>query len=235
MKAKAKPLLVILSGAGISAESGLKTFRASDGLWENHKIEEVATPEGFKKNPNLVLEFYNQRRKAVIEAKPNLGHIYCKRLESIFRVVVITQNIDNLHEKAGSTEIIHLHGEILKAQSTGPYAQVIDWPNKELNVGDCDANGYQYRPQVVWFGEAVPKMEEAMALTQVADAMIIVGTSLNVYPAAGLWSSLKKEAPLLLVDPELPKAINRPYHHIKEQASVGMPASYAFLKSEFGI
>ncbi len=228
-----KPKLVIFSGAGISAESGLETFRASNGLWAGHKVEEVATPEGFRNNPELVLNFYNMRRRAVLSAHPNQGHFSCKEAESYFEVNVITQNIDDLHERAGSTRVLHLHGEILKALSTSPKRQIIEWKKPELNLGDCDEAGYQFRPQVVWFGEAVPLMGQASELTSEADAMIIVGTSLQVYPAASLWSELKYKAPLVLVDPGAPQTIRRPHYHIQEQASVGMPAALNYLKKHF--
>ena len=215
--------LIILTGAGISAESGLKTFRDSDGLWEGHDIQEVATPEGFRNNPELVLEFYNQRRRQLHEVKPNAGHLMLAELEKDFDVHIVTQNVDNLHERAGSSKVLHLHGELLKVRSTKNYNHVLDW-EKDLLLGDLDENGNQLRPHIVWFGEAVPALEEAVYLTEQADFFAVVGTSLQVYPAAGLLSYAMPHVPVFYVDPK-PAAIYslpNPVEIIAENASTGV-------------
>jgi NAD-dependent deacetylase len=196
-----KKKLVVLSGAGISAESGVKTFRDSDGLWEGHNVLEVATPEGFRKNPKLVLDFYNERRRQLSKVNPNAGHLILAALETHFDVEIITQNVDNLHEKAGSTKILHLHGELLKARSTGNENHILDWET-DLNLGDLDDKGYQLRPHIVWFGEDVPALEEAVSIVQNAAFLIIIGTSLQVYPAAGLMNFAPKNTPVFYIDPK---------------------------------
>jgi NAD-dependent deacetylase len=196
-----KKKLVVLSGAGISAESGVKTFRDSDGLWEGHNVLEVATPEGFRKNPKLVLDFYNERRRQLSKVNPNAGHLILAALETHFDVEIITQNVDNLHEKAGSTKILHLHGELLKARSTGNENHILDWET-DLNLGDLDDKGYQLRPHIVWFGEDVPTLEEAVSIVQNAAVLIIIGTSLQVYPAAGLMNFAPKNTPVFYIDPK---------------------------------
>ena len=178
--------LVVFSGAGISAESGLKTFRDSDGLWEEYDVMDVATPEAWQRDSDLVLEFYNKRRKQVLETQPNAGHSALVTLENHFNVQIITQNIDNLHERAGSKKVLHLHGEVTKARSTVNDNLLYDINGSELKKGEVCEQGFQLRPHVVWFGEAVPNMEIAYEITRKADIMLIVGTSLNVYPAAGL-------------------------------------------------
>lgn len=198
----AKKKVVILTGAGVSAESGLATFRGSDGLWEGHKVEDVATPQGFRKNPALVLEFYNQRRRQAKAAQPNTAHLAIKDLENDFDVVVITQNVDNLHEKAGSSHIIHLHGELFKSRSSVFIDEVFDIEGTELVLGDKAPDGSQLRPHIVWFGEAVPMMEMAIAEVSNADALVVVGTSLQVYPAASLVDYAPPQCPLFVVDPE---------------------------------
>jgi NAD-dependent deacetylase len=196
-----KEKIVILTGAGISAESGLKTFRASDGLWENHNVEDVATPEGWERNPRLVLDFYNQRRRDVLAAQPNAAHRACAKLQEKFDVVVVTQNIDDLHERAGSRHVIHLHGEILKARGCADASRLYPVTG-DIHLGDkCDL-GSQLRPHVVWFGEAVPKMEEAVEELREADRFIVVGTSLRVYPAASLIEFAPSGIPIAIVDPE---------------------------------
>lgn len=195
-----KKKLVILTGAGISAESGIKTFRDADGLWEGHDVMEVASPEGWYKNKELVLDFYNQRRKQLQTVEPNLGHKTLAELESDFDVHIITQNVDNLHEKAGSSKVLHLHGELLKVRSTKNQNYILDW-NDDLNIGDVDPNGNQLRPHIVWFGEAVPALEEAIEITQQADYFVIVGTSMQVYPAAGLLHYTNKNVPIFYIDP----------------------------------
>ncbi len=201
--------LVILSGAGISAESGIKTFRDSDGLWEGHDVMDVATPEGFKKNPQLVLDFYNQRRRQLHEVKPNVGHLIIAELENDFDVHVITQNVDNLHEQAGSTKVLHLHGELFKVRSTNNHHNILRW-EKDLHWGDTDAEGHQLRPHIVWFGEEVPALDEAIKITEQADFLIIIGTSMQVYPAAGLLHYAKDDIPLYYVDPKPAMIVNAP-------------------------
>lgn len=196
-----KKKVVILTGAGISAESGIKTFRDSDGLWEGHNVLDVATPEGWEKNPVLVLDFYNQRRKQVQEVQPNRGHQILAELESEFEVCIITQNVDNLHEKAGSSSVLHLHGELLKVRSTQNENDILDWTT-DLNLGDFDKKGNQLRPHIVWFGEAVPALDEAIEITQHADFFVVIGTSLQVYPASGLLHYTKRDIPVFYIDPK---------------------------------
>jgi NAD-dependent deacetylase len=188
----------------MSAESGIATFRGVDGLWEGHRVEEVASPEGFAAQPELVLEFYNQRRRQIVDARPNEGHVALARLEDLFDVHVITQNIDDLHERAGSTQVLHLHGEIRKARSTRDPRLVVDLPGTELDLGDLGPDGAQLRPHIVWFGESVPMIDPAMDLVQTADVVIVVGTSLQVYPAAGLVGYAPPSAPVHVVDPNTP-------------------------------
>lgn len=196
-----KKKLVVLTGAGISAESGIKTFRDADGLWEGHNVMDVATPEGWQKNPELVLDFYNQRRRQLHEVQPNLGHQILAELENVFDVHIITQNVDNLHEKAGSTKVLHLHGELLKVRSTKTDRHILDW-QEDLIWGDTDSNGNQLRPHIVWFGEEVPALEEAVAIVEKADILIIIGTSLQVYPAAGLMHYANPDIPVYYIDPK---------------------------------
>jgi NAD-dependent deacetylase len=195
-----KKKLVVLTGAGISAESGIKTFRDSDGLWEGHNVMDVATPEGFQKNPKLVFDFYNQRRRQLHDVKPNAGHLILAELEADFDVYIITQNIDNLHEQAGSSNVLHLHGELFKVRSIQNENTILNW-EKDLHLGDFDTNGHQLRPHIVWFGEAVPALDEAVELVQNADILIIIGTSLQVYPAAGLMHFTKVNVPIYYIDP----------------------------------
>jgi len=207
-----KKKLVVLTGAGISAESGIKTFRDADGLWEGHNVMDVATPEGWNRNPELVLDFYNQRRRQLHEVEPNLGHQILAELETDFEVAIVTQNVDNLHEKAGSTSVLHLHGELLKVRSTKNHDYILDWQT-DLNSNDVDDNGHQLRPHIVWFGEEVPALEEAVTLVEKADILVIIGTSLQVYPAAGLMNFAKPSIPVYYIDPkpaqiyDLPNAI----------------------------
>ena len=196
-----KKKLVVLTGAGISAESGIKTFRDSDGLWEGHDVMEVATPEGWHKNQELVLDFYNKRRQQLKEVNPNLGHIILAELEKDFDVQIITQNVDDLHERAGSTNVLHLHGELLKVRSTQNKNLILDW-TEDLLTGDFDANGYQLRPHIVWFGEEVPALEQAIDITETADYFAVIGTSLQVYPAAGLISYTPSTTPVFYIDPK---------------------------------
>lgn len=196
-----KKKLVILTGAGISAESGIQTFRDSDGLWEGHNVNDVATPEGWHRNPELVLDFYNQRRRQLQAVIPNLGHTILAELERDFAVQIITQNVDNLHEKAGSSNVLHLHGELLKVRSTKNTNYILDWKT-DLNLGDFDTKGNQLRPHIVWFGEQVPALEEAVQLVQNADILVIIGTSLQVYPAASLMNFANPTIPVFYIDPK---------------------------------
>ncbi|MBP6182653.1 NAD-dependent deacylase [Flavobacterium sp.] len=224
-----KKKLVVLTGAGISAESGIKTFRDSDGLWEGHNVMDVATPEGWHKNPALVLDFYNQRRKQLKEVQPNLGHQILAELEYEFDVNIITQNVDDLHERAGSSNVLHLHGELLKVRSSKNPNYILDWQD-DLNFGDLDENKNQLRPHIVWFGEEVPALEEAIAITQTADYFAVIGTSLQVYPAAGLIDFTARETPLFYIDPKPIKIPNlrNPLEVIPMCATEGV----AFLKEK---
>ena len=195
--------LVVLTGAGMSAESGISTFRDSGGLWEQYRIEEVATPQAWEQNPELVLEFYNQRRKQLFEVEPNAGHLALAELEEKYEVRIITQNVDNLHERAGSSWVLHLHGELMKMRSTGPMEDVCDVkPEKiEYFMGDLCPKGYPLRPHIVWFGEDVPNYSYAAEIVHSADILIIIGTSMQVYPAAGLINHVKPGTTIYLIDP----------------------------------
>ena len=199
-----KKNLVVLSGAGISAESGISTFRDSNGLWEGHDVMEVASPEGWRKDRMLVLDFYNKRRKNVIESEPNQAHTILVELEKKYNVQIITQNIDDLHERAGSSSILHLHGEIRKSRSTVDANLIYNIEGKQLNVGDKCEKGSQLRPNIVWFGEEVPAMDSAIPIVQEADILIIIGTSMVVYPAAGLIDFAKADAKVFVLDPNMP-------------------------------
>lgn len=193
--------IVVLTGAGISAESGLKTFRDSNGLWEGHDVMEVASPQGFYKNPGLVLDFYNQRRRQLSTVSPNKAHLALVELEKHFSVNIITQNVDDLHERAGNSKVLHLHGELLKARSTGNIHDVFEC-NEDILMGDCCKKGYQIRPHIVWFGEAVPLLDEAITITEKADILIIIGTSMQVYPAASLINFVTPQTDIYFVDPK---------------------------------
>ena len=193
--------IVVLTGAGISAESGIKTFRDADGLWEGHDIMEVASPIGWRKNAELVLDFYNKRRAQLLTVKPNKAHEILAELEEHFDIHIITQNVDDLHERAGSNKVIHLHGELLKARSISNEDFVIDW-KQDLNLGDFDLEGNQLRPHIVWFGEDVPMIEHAIDIVETADILIIIGTSLQVYPAAGLMNYVNQNVPVYYIDPK---------------------------------
>ena len=220
-----KKRIVVLSGAGISAESGLDTFRDADGLWEGHDVMQVASPQGFSRNPGLVLEFYNQRRRQLLGVSPNAGHTALVRLEERYDVHIVTQNVDNLHERAGSSQVIHLHGELLKARSTVDEHYVLDWP-RDLVVGDRDPKGHQLRPHIVWFGEMVPLLDRAAAITQGADILIIVGTSMQVYPAANLIHYVKVGTPIYFVDPR-PSVRASDFEGLEliaKTAAIGVPA-----------
>jgi NAD-dependent deacetylase len=198
-----KKKIVVLSGAGISAESGLKTFRDSDGLWEGYNIEDVATPRAWRRDPKLVLEFYNYRRRNVLEAQPNAAHFGLAELEKDFNVTIITQNIDDLHERAGSTNVLHLHGEIFKMRSERSHEPVYEIKG-DINIGDVAEDGGQLRPHIVWFEEPVPKIEEAIPVVRNADIFIVVGTSLVVYPAAGLVNYAPWNIPKYIIDKRIP-------------------------------
>jgi NAD-dependent deacetylase len=198
-KFKMKKKLVVLTGAGISAESGISTFRDANGLWEGHNIMDVASPQGWNKNPELVLDFYNKRRQQLHTVKPNVAHLLLAELEQDFDVHIITQNVDNLHEQAGSSNVLHLHGELFKVRSTKNENHILDWKTN-LNIGDCDANGYQLRPHIVWFGEAVPMLNEAIKITEKADIFAVIGTSMQVYPAASLIEYTPQSIPLFYID-----------------------------------
>jgi NAD-dependent deacetylase len=213
--------LVVLSGAGMSQESGIRTFRDSDGLWEEYDVRDVATPQAWAKNPELVMRFYNDRRKQLLESKPNAGHIGLAQLERLFAVTIITQNIDDLHERAGSSNVLHLHGELKKARSTVDEKLIYDIDGWELKFGDRCEKGSQLRPHIVWFGEAVPAIEEAMTIVQVADIFVVIGTSMNVYPAAGLINYVRRGIPIFLIDPK-PVEVFTDVTVISEKAGKGV-------------
>ena len=220
--------IVILSGAGMSVESGLGTFRGGGGLWDNYPVEQVATPEGYAANPALVLEFYNKRRSELLTVQPNEGHRLVASLEEYFDVTVVTQNVDDLHERAGSTNVIHLHGELMKACSSrqpqnSDYVITLPSAATELHIGDLAADGSQLRPFIVWFGEAVPRMDDAIEALSGVDAFVIIGTSLIVYPAASLLSFVPRNVPVYLIDPnEVTVNSNRSVVAIRKGASEGM-------------
>lgn len=192
--------LVVLTGAGMSAESGLKTFRDENGLWEGHDVTKVASPEGFKQNPELVLDFYNQRRRQLKETMPNAAHLALAELEDSYNINIITQNVDNLHERAGSTNILHLHGELTKVRSTGYPHDIQDWAD-DLVLGDLCERGFQLRPHIVWFGESVPMIDHAIDICNSAEILLIIGTSLQVYPAASLMHFVPSGIPIFYIDP----------------------------------
>lgn len=216
---------MVLTGAGISAESGLKTFRDSNGLWEGHDVMEVASPLGFKNNPELVLDFYNQRRKQLLEVKPNEAHLALAELEKKYKVSIVTQNVDDLHERAGSTSVLHLHGELLKVRSTYNEKDIQYW-TKDLLVGDLCKNGFQLRPDIVWFGEDVPLIPKAIEICENADILMIVGTSMQVYPAASLINYIPPNTKIFYIDPH-PAVIHHPnLTVIEEKATTGISKVY---------
>lgn len=224
--------IVVLTGAGISQESGLQTFRDANGLWEGHDVMEVASPQGWENNPELVLDFYNQRRKQLQQVLPNKAHYLLARLENKYEVHIITQNVDNLHEKAGSSKVIHLHGELLKMRSVHNETVIYDC-EKDILLGDTCKNGHQLRPHIVWFGEPVPMLDTAIEITQKADILIIVGTSMQVYPAAGLIKYIQPEIPVYFIDPK-PNICESDYYNLtimEEKASVGMQKLIEILKT----
>lgn len=232
---KHKPRIVILTGAGMSAESGISTFRDAGGLWEGHDIMDVASPEGWAANRRLVLDFYNQRRRQLHEVEPNDGHRILAALEADYDVRIITQNVDNLHERAGSSRVLHLHGELFKVRSTRNHSHILHW-EKDLCEGDCDPEGHQLRPHIVWFGEDVPALSEAVDITSEADAFVVAGTSMQVYPAAGLIDYAPAGIPILYIDP---KPAEIPYYRGKIEivpfgASEGMKILEMRLAELFG-
>ena len=220
--------LVVLTGAGMSAESGISIFRGGGGLWDKYPVEQVATPEGYAANPALVTEFYNERRKQLLTVEPNRGHELLAEMENFYQVTVITQNVDNLHERAGSSDVIHLHGELIKVTSSwqpnnSKYIKELSPEEYEVKIGDKAEDGSQLRPFIVWFGESVPMIETAIGYCENADIFLIIGTSLNVYPAAGLLNYVPKHVPVYLIDPnDVPIASGRQVHVIQKGASAGM-------------
>ena len=223
--------IVVLTGAGMSAESGIKTFRDEDGLWEVHDVMQVASPEGFRRNPELVFEFYNQRRRQLLSVKPNKAHYNLVDLEKYFDVEIITQNVDNLHEKAGSTKVTHLHGELLKVRSTYNENIVLNW-KKDLHLGDLGPDNKQLRPHIVWFGEMVPMLDKAIEITSKADILIIIGTSMQVYPAASLVNFIKPKIPIYFIDPK-PSITKNDFNNLKiisDFASEGTNKLISILK-----
>lgn len=231
-----KKKLVVLTGAGMSAESGIGTFRDSGGLWDKYPVEKVATPEGYLEDPELVTQFYNERRLELLKVEPNKGHRLLAELEKEYDVTIVTQNVDDLHERAGSTHIIHLHGELTKVCSTKEpfniqFVEELEPDNYEVKIGDLAGDGSQLRPYIVWFGEAVPEIETALPFVRQADIFVIIGTSMNVYPAAGLLNYVSSDVPKYLIDP---KAVNisssEKIHHIQEGASQGVATLMKLLK-----
>lgn len=227
-----KKHIVVLTGAGISQESGINTFRDSNGLWENHDIMEVASPEGFRNDPALVLQFYNLRRRQLSKVEPNAAHLFLTELEEKYDVSVITQNVDDLHERAGNSNITHLHGELKKARSVGDENVVYDHPG-DIELGDLAPDGMQLRPHIVWFGEAVPEMTRAMDITRKADILLIIGTSMQVYPAAGLIDFVPTGTPIYIIDPsEVPQSGSSRVTHIQEKAVKGSEILREILLNE---
>ena len=232
--------ITVLTGAGVSAESGVSTFRDSDGLWENHKVEDVASIEGWYRNPSLVLDFYNARRAQLADVRPNAAHRAIAELENEYKVTVVTQNVDNLHERAGSTRVIHLHGELTKVRPENccndrdgfSEETVFDIGTDSITIGDLAPNGAQLRPHIVWFGEAVPKIDQAIDAVEAADILLIVGTSLQVYPAAGLYRFAKTGTPIYIIDPKDVTVRDGRLTHIKDVATKGMEVFKNILKSK---
>lgn len=214
--------LVIITGAGMSAESGIKTFRDNDGLWEEYNVMDVATPEAWQRDPELVNKFYNERRKQLLESKPNAGHQGLAELEKQYNVHIITQNIDDLHEQAGSTQVLHLHGELKKVRSSIDPTDIQELKGWELKIGDKCKRGSQLRPHIVWFGEAVPEIDNAIPIMIKADIVAIIGTSLAVYPAAGLINYASTKCPVYLIDPKIPDKHIQNVTYIQKGASEGV-------------
>jgi NAD-dependent deacetylase len=221
--------IVVLTGAGISAESGIKTFRDEDGLWEGHDVMQVASPEGFKNNPELVLDFYNQRRRQLKEVQPNQAHKDLADLERSYKVTIITQNVDDLHERAGSSDVVHLHGELLKIRSTGNHNDVKAW-TEDLKLGDVCDKGYQLRPHIVWFGEDVPEIDTAIKICYAADILVIIGTSMQVYPAASLIDYVQPNTIIYYIDPKPVISNNNRVNVIAKSATEGMKILKATLQ-----
>ena len=222
--------IVVLTGAGMSAESGIKTFRDADGLWEGHDVMEVASPQGFAANPELVLDFYNQRRRQLLKVNPNTAHKTLAELETNYKMTIVTQNVDDLHERAGSANVIHLHGELFKARSTFDEFDVQEWKT-DLILGDKCPKGHQLRPHIVWFGEAVPMIEKAMQICQTADILLIIGTSMQVYPAASLMHYVSENTKIFYIDPKPNMDSNNQITIIAKKATVGILDFVALLKN----
>ena len=220
--------IVVLTGAGMSAESGVKTFRDHDGLWEGHDVMQVASPQGFRDNPELVLEFYNQRRRQLKEVEPNQAHKDLATLEQNFNVTIVTQNVDDLHERAGSSQVVHLHGELKKVRSTGNPRDIKLW-TEDINLGDVCDLGYQLRPHIVWFGEDVPMIEKAVDICLSADILLIIGTSMQVYPAAGLMHYVSANTPIYYIDPRPATINNSQIKVIAKTATEGMKDMLSLL------
>jgi len=223
--------IVVLTGAGMSAESGINTFRDADGLWEGHDVMEVATPEGFAANPELVLDFYNQRRSQLQTVIPNKAHIDLVALEQDFKVSIITQNVDDLHERAGSSNVIHLHGELLKARSSFDKNDIKPWET-DINIGDLCDKGYQIRPHIVWFGEDVPMLDKAISICETADFLMIIGTSMQVYPAASLMHYVPQQTPTYFIDPKPNIKSSKHLTVISEPATKGVSKAITALKKD---
>lgn len=223
--------IVVLTGAGISAESGIQTFRGSDGLWDNHDITEVASPAGWRSNPQLVLDFYNKRRGELKKVKPNKAHYALAELEDTHKVTIITQNVDDLHERAGSQKVLHLHGELLKVRSDRNEHLVLPWED-DLQLGDIGSDGAQLRPHIVWFGEAVPMLDEAIREVENADILLIVGTSLQVYPAANLMNHSPDYCPIYYIDPFPAIRSTERITVVAEKATIGVPKVIALLTKD---
>jgi len=223
--------IVVLTGAGMSAESGINTFRDADGLWEGHDVMEVATPEGFAANPELVLDFYNQRRSQLQTVIPNKAHIDLVALEQDFKVSIITQNVDDLHERAGSSNVIHLHGELLKARSSFDKNDIKPWET-DINIGDLCDKGYQIRPHIVWFGEDVPMLDKAISICETADFLMIIGTSMQVYPAASLMHYVPQQTPTYFIDPKPNIKSSKHLTVISEPATKGVCKAITAIKKD---
>jgi len=224
-----KKHIVVLTGAGISAESGVKTFRDHDGLWEGHDVMQVASIQGFSNNPELVLDFYNQRRKQLKQVEPNAAHVVLAELEKKYEVSIVTQNVDDLHERAGSKNVLHLHGELRKVRSIGNPADIKIW-TEDIKLGDLCDHGYQLRPHIVWFGEDVPMIEKAVAICETADILMIIGTSMQVYPAASLMNFVKTSIPIYYIDPKPAKIDNKKLTVIAKPATTGLVQFLELIK-----
>ncbi len=224
-------LIVVLSGAGMSAESGINTFRDAEGLWEGHDVMEVVTPEGFQKNPDLVYEFYNQRRRQLFDVLPNEGHRLLSDLEDDYNVSIVTQNVDDLHERAGSTNVVHLHGELRKVRSIVDEEYIVDW-DSDLSKKDKDSNGYAMRPHIVWFGEAVPMLDKAVEIVSTADVVVIIGTSLQVYPAASLMHYVSQNTPIYYIDKNPASVTAQNIEVITKPATIGVNKAISRIKNK---